>query len=70
MYVHILYVHTQSSKKKNYFVACIKKKIYVLISNNHIEASKIVFFTQATTNVLFCQNLILEHKMSRCKCKI
>jgi hypothetical protein len=64
--------YVQPSKfwcEKTFFVPCVKKtkKSY---ENRNFVALKIVFFTEVTKIIFFLQNLVSEHKISRCTLRI
>jgi hypothetical protein len=63
IHIRTYYVRTQFFQKKTFFVSRIKKTI--LCMNIWLFMGQIfVFFTVATWNVLFCQKLVYEHRMS------
>jgi hypothetical protein len=69
MHMNILCPSIKVLVRKDIFVACVKmtKNSYV---NSNFVALKYVFFTQVTKIIFFLQNLVSEHKMSRCTLRI
>lgn len=63
-YIGTFYVHAQSFGEKPCIFVARVKKIKKCKMNSCNEASEIVFFTQATKNVVFHRNLVNAYKMS------